>query len=606
MGYTSINISYNEGSLCEQISFSEPGEQGYALGSTITLSDERLSRDREMIVMAVNYSEDQDIGTLTTVSGFSLEYLYARKAPAFDISFLTMTQDDHENYLKRSPKPDSILKIRYGDEYGSNGWTMHSIINEICRLMGISAENTLPNYYISDFTVSLGSTYFEAITSLVSIFSPIITLSRKVLYIVDRGSVGILPWGNCRLTNVTLKEKEHIEDEDEQLPSSGIISSIILNREYAPIPGCVKVEGQEGKYIGSKDISAVNFTPTKGSISTSEGVSNDDGTIAYYKNALDFYKDPYNNQWATFLREEECRIYDRYGWFLSATKNTTEMEYNPETLQFKYANPVLDKESKTCEAWVGNRYTGGLRVYNKIENSYTYDEEDWSLKSQLSTKQELFIYDGDTYTKYDPRDYDPEEDGTTLELVQTEQRSTIYTYLTEESYSVDTQISSQVYNEEDEEWQTIYTFEHDVVLAGGQQHVGGSSGISSLRTLQVYDGDCPIFPTYSSFNEPAQVFNISTPDWNSIYSCYIAIKTMLGYEYQTATVETLATNWYWNENKEEYDKTKFDPLPFMSMTGFEPIMTEGIKGSYFITGYNTNIDPTKGYTVSLNLEVRLE
>ena len=87
MGYTSININYNEGTLCEEISFSEPGEQNYTRGSTITLSDARLSRDRQMIVMAVNYEEDQAGGISTTVSGFSTEYEYTRKAPDCDISF---------------------------------------------------------------------------------------------------------------------------------------------------------------------------------------------------------------------------------------------------------------------------------------------------------------------------------------------------------------------------------------------------------------------------------------------------------------------------------------------------------------------------------------
>lgn len=583
MGYINININYNESALCEEISFSEPGKQEYVEGSIITLkcpefADSLKLRDRRMIIYSVNYTEDENGGLATTVSGFSTEYKYTRKAPASDISYLTMTYDDYAMYTQRNSNSDSLLYVSYGDDYGSEGWSMHAIVSRLGQNMGLIVCNTLPDYFISDFTISLGSTYFEALMSLVSQFDPIVSLSGNTLYILERSGVGAMGGGSIKLAN---------------------ISSRSVDREYTPKPGCVKVEGQEGEYIASKDQSMVCSIPVEDKIETSERVTNADGTTSNYNNKLEFWKDPYDNQWASTKRVEMCTILPKYyGNFLSKTKNTVEMEYDKRTLNFKYMNPILTQETKTCEAWVGSFYSGEMKEYNIIETTYTHDIDDWSLKSQVTTKQELLIFDGDTYTKYDPRNYDPEDDDVTLILKQTEQRSTIYTYLTEEAYSVDTQISSQVYNEDDEEWQTIYTFEHDVVLAGGQQHAGGASGVSSLRTLQVYGGSCPIAPSTHTYNEPPQVFNISTPDWSSVSSCYNALLALVDYEFQKATVRTLASYWY--EEKE----IVFDPLPFMGINGLGDIMESGIKGNYYVTGYNINLDPNSGYTVNLDLEAR--
>jgi hypothetical protein len=249
MGFLSININYNEDTLCEEISFSEPEEQSYVTGSTITLSDSRLSRDRQLIVRNVNYVEDEEAGVITIVSGFSVEYKYVRKSPDCDISFFTMTDSEKCDYETENPNPDSKVFIMSGDEYGSNGWTMHKIVEKIVTWMGLSVVNNLPDFFMSDFSISTGSTFFESVNSLVSEFEPLIILVGETLYVLERSGAGALSAGKITPTGFTNRS---------------------VDREYVPTPGCIKVEGGEGKYIPGKDLVAVGGGPYYGGGRTKE------------------------------------------------------------------------------------------------------------------------------------------------------------------------------------------------------------------------------------------------------------------------------------------------------------------------------------------------
>lgn len=555
----SININFNEGTLCEEISFTESGEQSYALGSIFTLSDDRLWRDRDLIVRNVNYTEDENGGLLTTVSGFSTEYEYTRKSPDCDISFFTMTPEDQASYMEQNPYPDSKVYIRIGDTYGSFGWSMHSIIEKIViEWMGLTdVENTLPDFWIGDFSISMGSTFFEALTGLVSTFEPLIVLSGDTLYILERNGAGALMSFPLTLEGTTSKS---------------------VDREYTPIPGCIRVEGQEGQYREDKDptldpdyISGIGQSSTANSSGT---IVAPDGSQEAYS-ITETYLGIAAGESVLTSRTQKSSLTDANG-YNSYIEISSEINYS--------WGKVTESETETCKARIGETLT----TYNIISTAYEHDYL-LNLKGQITSKQELFIYDSDdgSYIRYDPRDYKLSglESSESAVLIMSEIRTTKYSKVGSETYGVDTIIATKMWNVENEEWQTSYTFEHDIVEAGGQQHL--STGTGSEKTMQVYAGDCPLLPTLTVKDEPPLIFSINTPDWNSIEDCYIYLSALVAFEFQSVQASIPIV----------------DPLPLMAVFGLGSIIESGIIGYNYVKGYSIKID-SSGYTTELSLEAR--
>ena len=585
MGYTTINISYNEGNLCEEITFSEPGNKSYVLGSTITLSDQRLSRDRSLVVMNVNHTEDESNGISTTVSGFSLEYKYTRKAPSCDISFFTMTHDEKRDYEKENPRPDSEAFIMYGDKYGVNGWSMHSIIQRIAEWMDLTIINNLPDYWISDFSISVGSTFFEALNSLVSEFEPLISLEGRRLYILERNGAGMLSGGGITPAGFTKRS---------------------VDGEYVPAPGCIMVEGNEGKYISSKDPTIppsacarwqqwledhpflplppeamitpcksywLNVTPDQKTYSGR--VEAPDGTVEHYSIIERYIYTPDGDEILNY-RSQSSKVLDIDGHVVSYTQTIIEYEHDDEFY-------IVEKSTETCKAQIA----GELKVHNVISTSYEHDD-DWMLIGQVTSRSELFVYDSNTsiYTAYDPRDYDLNDlpANESLELVASEIRTTRYSEIDKETYGVETIIANKVYNEDEAEWQTLYIFEHDMVEAGSLQKNTRGKG----KTLQVYAGSCPFGADLTVMDEPAKIFSIPTADWANIEDCYVYLAALVSDEYLKASASVPV----------------LDPLPLIGINGLGNIIENGTLGTYYVRGYTISIDPNSGYTTDLEMEAR--
>ena len=560
MAYISISINYNEDTLCEEISFSEPGEKSYTVGNITTLSDPRLSRDRRLIVRNVNYTEDQSGGLITTVSGFSEEYLHARKAPDCDISFFTMTSGQKYAYEANNPSPDSEVFIMLGDYYGVGGWSMHSIVKKIAiEWLGLSVQNSLPDYWIGDYTISLGSTFFEALTSLISEFDPLILLSGGTLYILERSGAGALSTGSITPVGFTNQS---------------------VDRGYIPTPGCIKIEGQEGKYIADKDPTATGGFYYGGGLAGTNTYSGTviapDGSREDYS-IIEKYEDIAAHEEVLIHREQSSRLTDASG-FSSYVEVVADYVYS--------SNGLLEESTEICKT----KISGVLIDYNIISIIYEHNS-DGELIGQITSKQELFIYDADglTYVIYDPRDYNLAElaEYETMVLMTSEIRTTRYCSIDSGAYGVETVIASKRYNEEYDEWQTLYTFEHDIVEAGAQQRTSSSSGAGTVKTLQVYAGDCPFLPALSVYDEPAKVFNIPTSDWDSIENCYAYLAALAAFEFQKVQATTPI----------------FDPLPLMAVDGLGSIIESGIQGYNYVKGYTISIE-SNGYTTRLDLEAR--
>ena len=561
MAYINININFNENTLCEEISFSEPGEQSYVLGSIIPLSDPRLWRNRTMIVRTINYTEDAEGGLLTTVSGFSTEYEYTRKSPDCDISFFTMTAEDQASYMTENPYPDSKVYIRIGDQYGSFGWSMHSIIEKIViEWMGLEIENTLPDFWVGDFTIGIGSTFFESLTGLISTFEPLIVLSGGTLYILERNGAGTLMSFPLTLTGVTSKS---------------------VDTEYAPIPGCIKVEGQEGPYREDKD---PTLDPDYVSGIGESSYSNHSGTVVAPDGSSEVY----------IITETRTGIAVGESVLTNRTQKSTLTDVLGYTSYFEVSadivytwSQVIESETETCKTLIGET----IVTYSIISTAYEHDST-LHLKGQVTSKQELYIYDSDdtSYTKYDARDYKLSglESYESAVLIMSEIRTSRYSRISSETYGVDTIIATKMWNIEEEEWQTSYTFEHDIVEAGGQQHLNGGGGADGPeKTMQVYAGDCPLLPILTVKDEPPLVFSLNTPDWNSIEDCYTYLSALVSYEFQAVQASVPIV----------------DPIPLMAVFGLGTIIESGIIGYNYVKGYTINID-SNGYTTELALEAR--
>ncbi len=552
MAYTEISISYNEGTLCEEISFTEEGEKEYELGSTITLSDSRLWRDRSLIIRTVNYMEDGMGGLHTTVSGFSQEYEYTRKAPNFDISLFSMTAREMAEYINEFPIPDSKVYMRYSDEFGIGGWTMHTIAEKLVAWMGLTIENNLPDYAMSDFSISVGSTYFESLVGLVSEFDPIIVLSGGILFILERNGAGVLMSGG-----VTLGGSERRS----------------VDREYAPKPGCIKVEGGEGQdldfYVTLSGRSIyVEGTVTdieSGSVSTS-GVT--DSTYVIESEAGE-----------TLSESNIATSISGIGWASSSSQTSTS-EYDD--------NNVVKSDTQVCSAMIGGQQV----VYCRITTTYEHDK-DFNLTRQTTVKEELFVHNSEdgSYVKFDPRDHYLSAMAAHEETIMmpSEVRTVIYSKLNDETYSVSTTTANRMWNLENELWDVMYTTDQDIVESGGQQHITRTSSSTTPRTIPVFAGDCPDTPEgFAQLDEPPVIFRIPTPDWDAIEDCYTYLSALVGYEFQ----------------KVKSVSPIIDPLPLMSVNGLGSIIETGIYGFNYVRGYEITIHGISGNTVALDMEAR--
>lgn len=548
MAYTSITINYSTDNLCDEINFSEPGKVLYEVGSTITISDRRLWRDRKVIVQNIKYTEEGEAGLFTTVSCLSEEYKYTRISPNCDISFFTMGASntlsggisEQSSYLTGNPKPESKVYMMDGDIYGVGGWSMHSVIQKIVEeWMGLSVENNLPDFWISDFTISLGSTFFEAVTGLISVFEPIIVLSYGTLYILERGGAGALGGSAFLLENTFSKSVDY---------------------EHVPIPGCILVEGLEGMYIADKDVAG---GVTIGGISVTMGA---DGST---NETMEYLEGPFGG---IALQSG----IGNWGFGGGAGSNSSTMYYDSN------GRPTRRVE---------RQQSPGVGTTSITITTYSYFMNG-DLKEQVSVKSELFVYNSEanSYAKYDGRDHCNTAMATyeTFQMIEkTEVSCTRYTLILNAVYSVDTITATKTWNLEEEMWITTCITNHSLVMAGDQQHL--SSNPAADRTLQVYAGTCPIDPDdFSVLDEPPAVFNVSTPDWDSIEDCYTYLAELVAYEFQKVTAIAPI----------------IDPLPLMAVRGLGSIIESEIHGYNYITGYSINIDSNEGYTVELTMEAR--
>lgn len=553
MGYIDINIRYREGSLCEEISFSEPGEQVYELGSTVTLSDTRLWRDRQVVVSNINYTETNQGGLVTTISGFSPEYKYTRKAPNFDISFFSMTPMEAGEYMAEFPVPESKVYIRYSDEFGADGWTMHDIVRKIVEeWMGLSVENNLPNFDVSDYSISAGSTFFESLRSLISEFDPIIILSGGTLYILERSGAGVFMGGL-----VTLPGSE----------------SRSVDREYIPAPGCIRVEGTEGR-----DLSFNVFFS---------------GVPIYVKDAQTDIES--GGVGVSQTGESTYVLEDGSGEILSSKTIVTSISgvgiigRSSTKSDATYSDHnVVTSEEQVCKGLID----GQTVTYCIIRTMYQHDK-DFNLLSQTTTKEELFIYNSEdgSYVKFDPRDHRLSVlgDDERAVLIPSESRTVNYSKQNDETYSVDTTTSSRMWNLEYGIWDTMYHSDHDIVEAGGQQHITRTSAPTTPITTQVYAGDCPDTPEdFAVLSEPPIIFNIPTPSWESIEDCYVYLSALVNHRFQKVNSESPI----------------IDPLPLLGVIGLGSIIESGLLGFNYVKEYTINIDSTEGSTVSLGIEAR--
>lgn len=608
---SSIDIRFDESRLCEAVSFIEPEHHSYALNSTMTVSDDRLGRDREILITQVDWQYDNFRAKQTMVSGFTLEYLYTRKAPKVPITFMTLSSDEYSEFVARNPlfsRLEYIPLLSIGiDEYGCGGWTLYSVVEKIAKdWMEIDdLIINLPDYDIKSFTIEPSTTLFSAINTLVSAFEPIIMLQNSILYILERSGAGMMgKW------------------------STEEMSRLSIERQYDPEPGCLLVQGQEGEYLASRDARArsTKINDWLGDYETYSGSSVlPDESKEEFTCKERHYWDQYEQKWAlesstittiatppledvppvATKKVQKITYYDgeleEYSAFGSIYRK-------PDTLDcFTYDTPV--EWSQTNESYVG--YGPSLNTWGLIhKENIKYDyEDDWTLRSQITSTDILFefswtgwkIVDGEKVegTKnWEEPDWDKKsitdfydsfgdlKENAAIHLQSIEKIT--YKPLTRNSYGVATTTTTYSWSQEKDEWVAEVTTNYQIVQAGGTQQ-----NKPTRRTMGVYAGDCLVYAANLGegesvvMPEPARVLSIPTPSWQSIQECANFL-TLYDYQYGKAGFETFG----------------IDPVFCMAVDNLGEIAGSGTIGNYYATGYSVRID-REGQRTTMDCEARL-
>lgn len=599
MGKSSIEISHDRSALCEEILFIEPGLQSYSEGEIITLSDERLNRDRQVFVTGVNYNEDATTGKATIVTGFSKEYLYAKKAPSVTVTFMTLTPEELSEFweLNEYSKMEYRPLILTGDRYGCGGWTLHLVIAKLVEWMGITDEEgkpniviNLPNYEIKNFTIEPYTTFFEAIQSLVSAFTPIILLESDILYILERGCVGMLDAGGWNIS-----------------PGK---SRVFVSNEYVPEPGCLLVQGQHGRYHASKDPTAHKRV----CVNRCEGKPKEyskltllsDGSQEHVTVKDIYYEDQYNRDWA--LKSSTKTVTRTFpaesGLDPITTKTVRTITYydgendpsgakrEPDTLRcFEYETPI--EWSATTQVYQDFGCAWGMALLEEIVDNFRYND-DWTLASQVSNRKALFVEEGGGYVEFDNSKHVLEDyfdafgninDNAVFRLSETTEIT--YEPLTRNSYGVHRVVSRYAWN--GDEWIANTESDSQIVQAGGTQQ-----NKPRLRLMPVYAGNCPVFAANVDdesliMEEKAKLVSIPTPSWSSIEECHAFVSALYLQKYRTL----------------EADVFNIDPILYLTIGNLGSFAEGGIDGKYYTTGYRIRISGETGTEITLMCEARV-
>ena len=616
MERTSIDISYQAGMICEEVSFIEPGEQSYTVGSGTTVSDARLNKDREIIITEVAIESDGEGGETTQVRGHTKEYLYTRKSPTVPLTFMTLTSDEYSEFMAETNMSKLEYKpyIRIGKEFGIKGWTMHDIVGYFANWMGVTVEINLPDYDIKSFNIEPSETFFDALGGLVGAFEPIITLTGTILYILDKNSIGQWDVGTMDVGGMPRR---------------------IIAREYNPEPGCLKIEGQAGEYVVGRDPMRKTSNIKEKTTSYSGERILEDGSYEEYTVKEIWYLDQYEKEWAlksnttitiTTPPETEDEEGEKGIIETSYSKIVTEITYfdgkligwwgvqdyfrDPDTLCVEYESPVEHSTKvSTYTKWVDYDEEGepildafGLWVLlNEKTISYDYDDK-WILRGQTSAEKSLWIDIGaaEGWKLFDISKHwiaNSEEnegaynwDGSLVDdqsaILPSSVEKQELKQINKNSYSSIWTRSKYEWSADKQEWVTATETTYEIIQAGGVQ-----SNKPTKRTQNVWAGTCKVYAAALVdgdslvMEEPAKIVSLPTPDWDSIEEAYEYLADMVLANFKDVNIEA----------------QELDPIPYIQLadTG-----VSGLLGGLYLTGYTIRLDE-KGYTASLNCEGRV-
>jgi len=171
-----------------------------------------------------------------TFEVLSEQSLFVKSSPSKDVRFMTMTWEQYERWLDGIDLTviDYVPKVRISnDPHGRYGWDSHSIIAWAAMQMSAQIQGVwinTHNYWLKDFQISYGSSYYSAMLGLVGIFDPRIEFDGYNLYILDRAV------NNGEFGTVSVVKSEFISQEEP----------------WSSKPKYVRVLGQDSEWRATK------------------------------------------------------------------------------------------------------------------------------------------------------------------------------------------------------------------------------------------------------------------------------------------------------------------------------------------------------------------
>lgn len=470
---------------------------------------------------------------------------YAKKAHTKTLTYITMTAQEYMDFMESNPdigRLDYIPFIRLGNDIGENGWSMQQIITDLAQWMGVSVHCSLPSYWIKQFSVFLGESYWQAIFSLVSPLRPqIFSVGGRIFIMGDIGAINLGISSNIFFPNARLVSEEVVRPENPFLLRTGGDLGFFRPekhkgkvstdyRDFTEYFGNVMAEFSAYGY--EEEISETEtgdlFTLTEAERDTDTGmldgytkeiITQGYGLDAFGKRAFSvgetrdiykfqgaFYSDgtPIEGVWSLVLFRRESKA--------NTLKNT----------HLRYLSPIETNREETVDAMVWNQDIAGDPIfdfYEKLkekETKFIYDKDMLTGKSKGILLTQATYEKGLTYTE-DEKEFRP------LEVMQKDDISNIgkiqrratfsevinYTQHTKDSYGV-RRVAS--FLGQDGKYKTESGMQ--VVQAGAIQ-----GEREQFRKMPVY-AEATIGGT-----APPKEIRIPTPSWESIelLTMYLAL-----------------------------------------------------------------------------------
>lgn len=474
--------------------------------------------NRQYFVASRTATMDPDHGE-QTLDCVSLLAFLAKTSPTKSLQFITMTPDEYKQFDYDNTE-DYTPYILIGDSFGERGWSLHSIVWVLASRMPAVVILGIPNIWIKQFTVSLGSSYYDAIMELASPFSTVSYSVGGVIFIVPK-AILMLASG----TAYTPPQNK-----------SRVVSEQVMRSD---VPASVRVAGDLGRFIPSRHKGKIWSTNLRTFSLQIGSVTIDEDYYGYDTEETEWASDDFYNGYVwRSMRDDETgivtsatRIFTKKWWALDIfgerafeigevketykgrdddTLGMYTVLYRRESkvthhegVHYSYQSPRETSRKEIVDQMVWKPgATPTFEMYNGLETKkteYKYSKINDALESQnMAITGAVYTEDDKEYKPLEGLAKDDVANGTVSQRT-TNEEITNYAQHTKDSYLVRTQTIRLKSNSKYEADANV-----QVVQAGGVQ-----GERLQLRKAPI------LAEATTGYTAPVQEVRLQTPSWES-------------------------------------------------------------------------------------------